>query len=63
MDERTLKALLAENRGEIIRDINVLLENKYDTQLRMLAEGQRIILGNLVPAGEFGDKFLMKFDV
>ena len=75
LDDRDLERigqLLAGERKAILQEamqgVNVLLENKVDPQLRLLAEGQQAILEKLVPASrvealEEEVKFLRAFVV
>lgn len=75
LDDRDLERigqLLAGERKTIVQEamqgVNVLLENKVDPQLRLLAEGQQAILEKLVPASrvealEEEVKFLRAFVV
>ena len=75
LDDRDLERigqLLAGERKAILQEsmqgVNVLLENKVDPQLRLLAEGQQAILEKLVPASrvealEDEVKFLRAFVV
>lgn len=75
LDDRDLERigqLLAGERKAILLEamqgVNILLENKVDPQLRLLAEGQQAILEKLVPASrvealEEEVKFLRAFVV
>lgn len=75
LDDRDLERigqLLAGERKAILQEamqgVNVLLENKVDPQLRLLAEGQQALLEKLVPASrvealEEEVKFLRAFVV
>lgn len=75
LDDRDLERigqLLAGERKAILQEamqgVNILLENKVDPQLRLLAEGQQAILEKLVPASrvealEEEVKFLRAFVV
>lgn len=75
LDDRDLERigqLLAGERKAILQEamqgVNVLLENKVNPQLRLLAEGQQAILEKLVPASrvealEEEVKFLRAFVV
>lgn len=71
-DIERIGQLLAGERKAILQEamqgVNVLLENKVDPQLRLLAEGQQAILEKLVPASrvealEEEVKFLRAFVV
>lgn len=75
LDDRDLERigqLLAGERKAILQEamqgVNVLLENKVDPQLRLLAEGQQAVLEKLVPVSrvealEEEVKFLRAFVV
>ena len=71
-DLEQIARLLAEERKAILKEtmqgVAVLMENKIDPQLRLLAEGQQAILDKLVPVSRVEEletevKFLRAFVV
>ncbi len=71
-DLEQIARLLADERKAILKEtmqgVAVILENKVDPQLRLLAEGQQAILDKLVPVSRVEEletevKFLRAFVV
>lgn len=71
-DLEQIARLLADERKAILKEtmqgVAVLMENKIDPQLRLLAEGQQAILDKLVPVSRVDEletevKFLRAFVV
>lgn len=71
-DLEQIARLLTEERKAILKEtmqgVAVLMENKIDPQLRLLAEGQQAILDKLVPVSRVDEletevKFLRAFVV
>lgn len=71
-DLEQIARLLTEERKAILKEtmqgVAVILENKVDPQLRLLAEGQQAILDKLVPVSRVEEletevKFLRAFVV
>lgn len=71
-DLEQIARLLADERKAILKEtmqgVAVILENKVDPQLRLLAEGQQAILDKLVPVSRVDEletevKFLRAFVV
>lgn len=71
-DLEQIARLLADERKAILKEtmqgVAVLMENKIDPQLRLLAEGQQAILDKLVPVSRVEEletevKFLRAFVV
>lgn len=71
-DLEQIARLLADERKAILKEtmqgVAVLMENKIDPQLRLLAEGQQAVLDKLVPVSRVEEletevKFLRAFVV
>ena len=58
LDEQDLQAIskmLADQKNEIMDEVQVLMESQFQPQFNLLAEGQQAILEKLVPRSRVDD--------